>query len=43
MVELIAAQRLAVALAEGKGLDPDHPRHLARSVILPSDPSRRQT
>jgi fructoselysine-6-P-deglycase FrlB-like protein len=43
MVELIAAQRLAVALAEGKGLDPDHPRHLARSVILPSDASRRQT
>jgi fructoselysine-6-P-deglycase FrlB-like protein len=43
MVELIAAQRLAVTLAKAKGLDPDHPRHLARSVILPSDPSRRQT
>jgi fructoselysine-6-P-deglycase FrlB-like protein len=35
MVELIVAQRLAVALAESKGLDPDHPRHLSRSVILP--------
>ena len=37
MVELIVAQRLAVALALGKGLDPDHPLHLSRSVIL-SDP-----
>ena len=37
MVELLVAQRLAVALAEGKGLDPDHPRHLTRSVILPRD------
>jgi fructoselysine-6-P-deglycase FrlB-like protein len=37
MVELILAQRLAVALAQGKGLDPDHPRHLTRSVILPSN------
>jgi len=36
MVELIAAQRLAVALAEAKGLDPDHPLHLTRSVILPN-------
>lgn len=34
MVELILAQRLAVALAEKKGLDPDHPLHLTRSVIL---------
>ena len=24
----------AVALAEARGLDPDHPRHLTRSVIL---------
>jgi fructoselysine-6-P-deglycase FrlB-like protein len=31
---LIGAQRLAVALAEGKGIDPDHPRSLSRSVIL---------
>ena len=35
MVELIVAQRLAVALAASKGLDPDHPLHLSRSVILP--------
>jgi fructoselysine-6-P-deglycase FrlB-like protein len=34
MVELLIAQRLAVALAETKGLDPDHPLHLTRSVIL---------
>jgi fructoselysine-6-P-deglycase FrlB-like protein len=37
LVELILAQRLAVDLAQAKGLDPDHPRHLTRSVILPSD------
>jgi fructoselysine-6-P-deglycase FrlB-like protein len=34
MVELVRVQRAAVALAELKGLDPDHPRHLTRSVIL---------
>jgi fructoselysine-6-P-deglycase FrlB-like protein len=38
LVELVVAQRLAVALAESKRLDPDHPRHLSRSVILsPAD------
>jgi fructoselysine-6-P-deglycase FrlB-like protein len=31
---LIGAQRLAVALAQRKGIDPDHPRSLSRSVIL---------
>ena len=31
---LIGAQRLAAALAEHKGIDPDQPRALARSVIL---------
>ncbi len=31
---LIGAQRLAVALAERKGIDPDQPRGLSRSVIL---------
>src|SRR5712691_5767305 len=31
---LIGAQRLAAALAERKGIDPDQPRALARSVIL---------
>jgi fructoselysine-6-P-deglycase FrlB-like protein len=34
VVDLIGAQRLAVALAAGRGLDPDHPRNLTRSVIL---------
>lgn len=34
MVELLAAQRLAVALAFHRGLDPDRPRHLNRSVVL---------
>jgi fructoselysine-6-P-deglycase FrlB-like protein len=31
---LILAQRLAVGLATARGLDPDRPRHLTRSVIL---------
>ena len=31
---LIGAQRLAVALADRKGIDPDQPRALSRSVIL---------
>ncbi len=34
MVELVTIQRTAVALAEARGLDPDHPRHLTRSVVL---------
>lgn len=34
LVQLVTAQRVAVALAEHRGLDPDHPRHLERSVIL---------
>ena len=34
MAELVRIQRVAVALAEAKGLDPDHPRHLTRSVML---------
>ncbi|MET9427417.1 MULTISPECIES: SIS domain-containing protein [unclassified Streptomyces] len=34
MADLIRAQRLAVALAEAKGYDPDRPRNLTRSVIL---------
>ncbi|MER7175528.1 SIS domain-containing protein [Streptomyces mesophilus] len=34
MADLIRAQRLAVALAESKGYDPDRPRNLTRSVIL---------
>lgn len=35
MAHLVVAQRFAVALAEQRGLDPDHPRHLTRSVVLP--------
>ena len=34
LVELVDAQRLAVALAGSRGLDPDHPRHLTRSIVL---------
>jgi fructoselysine-6-P-deglycase FrlB-like protein len=34
MSELVALQRAAVALAEAKGLDPDNPQHLTRSVVL---------
>lgn len=34
MAELVRAQRLAVALSLHKGLDPDAPRHLTRSIIL---------
>jgi glutamine---fructose-6-phosphate transaminase (isomerizing) len=34
IVELVQAQRLAVELAGLRGLDPDTPRHLTRSIIL---------
>jgi glucosamine--fructose-6-phosphate aminotransferase (isomerizing) len=34
IVELVQAQRLAVELAEARGLDPDRPRHLTRSIVL---------
>jgi CRISPR-associated protein Cas5a/b/c len=34
MAELVVIQRAAVALAEHRGLDPDRPRHLTRSVVL---------
>jgi fructoselysine-6-P-deglycase FrlB-like protein len=34
MADLIRAQRLAVARAEDRGMDPDQPRNLTRSVIL---------
>ena len=36
LAELIRAQRVAVELAAARHLDPDHPRHLAFSVILTS-------
>jgi fructoselysine-6-P-deglycase FrlB-like protein len=35
MAELVLVHRTAIALAEAKGLDPDHPAHLTRSVVLP--------
>ncbi|GAA2707293.1 MULTISPECIES: sugar isomerase [Streptomyces] len=36
LADLTRAQRLAVALAETRGLNPDTPRNLTRSVILPA-------
>jgi fructoselysine-6-P-deglycase FrlB-like protein len=38
MAELVRVQRLSVALAAARGLDPDRPRNLSRSVILSSRP-----
>ena len=35
MAELVLVHRMAIALAAFKGLDPDHPVHLTRSVVLP--------
>ncbi|HMK91549.1 MAG TPA: SIS domain-containing protein [Thermoleophilia bacterium] len=35
LAALVLAQRFAVAVAEARGLDPDVPRSLSRSVILP--------
>jgi fructoselysine-6-P-deglycase FrlB-like protein len=32
--ELVRVQRVAVATAQRRGLDPDRPRHLTRSVVL---------
>jgi fructoselysine-6-P-deglycase FrlB-like protein len=34
MADLVLAQRVAVLLATSQGLNPDHPRHLTRSVVL---------
>jgi hypothetical protein len=34
LADLIVVQRLAAALGAARGLDPDNPRHLTRSVIL---------
>ena len=38
LAELVRAQRLAVAVGEAKGLDPDAPRNLTRSVVLDAAP-----
>jgi len=34
LASLVLAQRTAVALAEARGLDPDRPRNLTRSIVL---------
>jgi fructoselysine-6-P-deglycase FrlB-like protein len=34
LAQLVQVQRAALALAEARGLDPDRPRHLTRSVML---------
>ncbi|MDR0594915.1 MAG: SIS domain-containing protein [Bifidobacteriaceae bacterium] len=34
MADLVRAQRLAVARSLARGLDPDHPRNLTRSIVL---------
>ena len=34
LAELVRVQRVAAAIARARGLDPDRPRHLTRSVIL---------
>ena len=34
LIELALAQRLAVETAVARGLDPDRPRHLTRSIVL---------
>lgn len=34
MAHLIRAQRTAIAIAKVRGLDPDHPRGLSRSIVL---------
>ncbi|AXI78925.1 SIS domain-containing protein [Peterkaempfera bronchialis] len=34
LADLVRVQRLAAARATARGLDPDHPRHLTRSVVL---------
>jgi fructoselysine-6-P-deglycase FrlB-like protein len=34
LAELVMVHRFALALAEARGLDPDHPRNLTRSVVL---------
>ena len=34
LAELVRVQRLALAIAEARGLDPDHPPHLTRAVVL---------
>ncbi|MDX3094853.1 sugar isomerase [Streptomyces sp. ME19-03-3] len=37
LADLVVVQRLAAALGAARGLDPDAPRHLTRSVVLADD------
>jgi glutamine---fructose-6-phosphate transaminase (isomerizing) len=39
LAQLVLVQRLALGLAAARGLDPDQPRHLTRSVVLTPDGS----
>lgn len=39
LAQLIVAQRFAVSMACRRGLDPDNPRNLSRSVVLDESPS----
>ena len=41
LAQLVLAQRFALALAAHRGLDPDRPRLLTRSVVLPPTLTRR--
>jgi fructoselysine-6-P-deglycase FrlB-like protein len=34
MVDLVYAQRIAIAISQGRSLDTDHPRGLSRSIVL---------
>lgn len=38
LVDLVLAQRVAIARAQRLGGDPDNPRNLTRSVVLPGEP-----
>ncbi len=40
LAELVRVHRLCLAVAAQQGLDPDHPRHLTRSVVLTSPGTR---
>jgi fructoselysine-6-P-deglycase FrlB-like protein len=41
LAELVLVQRMAVALAQARSLDPDNPRNLTRSVVLSSQRGAR--
>jgi fructoselysine-6-P-deglycase FrlB-like protein len=34
LAQLVQVQRIAVAFAKARGLDPDSPPHLSRSIVL---------